>query len=176
MVWHSNQSQIKETKGKREDKKADSCSREETEKKWKIIQTLYIHQHQKTHFFLPPCETSWPPLAALRGVRFEAHVCVCLCVYMHAYISQMTITTINRSGEQNAAAAASRCMPDSKGHEGQDEIWRKAWSDKTARHRYYISDEEPGTENNSRCNEANLRPLVYSWGALIYQWKGDEGW
>lgn len=37
------------------------------------------------------------PLSALRGFRFKAHV----CVYMHAYISQMTITTINRSGEQN---------------------------------------------------------------------------
>lgn len=49
---------------------------------------------------------------SLRGPR--ARVCVC----MHAYISQMTITTLNRRGEQNEAVAASRCAPDSKGHLG----------------------------------------------------------
>lgn len=44
-------------------------------------------------------------------------------VYMHAYISQMTITAINRRGEQkNPTTTASRCTPDSEGHGSRDEI------------------------------------------------------
>ena len=88
MVWHSNQSQIKGAKGKREEKKQTATA------KRKIIQKLYIHRHQNRLLASTPWDYRLP-LSAMQCFHFKAHV------YMHAYISQMTITTINRRGEQN---------------------------------------------------------------------------
>jgi len=41
---------------------------------------------------------------------------------MHAYISQMTITTINRREEHRTITTSSHWVPDSEGHKSQDEI------------------------------------------------------
>lgn len=84
-----------QTKARSKELKGRERSRRQTATaKRKIIQKLYIHRHQNR--LLP--STPWDyrlPLSAMQGFHFKAHV------YMHAYISQMTITTINRRGEQN---------------------------------------------------------------------------
>lgn len=110
--WYDIQTKARSKEVKeREGPERQTASAQKKEEK-NHTKKLYIYRHQNLPVRLQTTAVSSARLS-LQG----PHVC------MHAYISQMTIATINTRGEQNTpTTTASHCTPDSQGHGSQDEI------------------------------------------------------
>lgn len=80
-----------------------------------FLKKIYLFITIKTDFFLILVRAQTIAVSSARGWLQGPHVCI------HAYISQTTITTINRSREQKGVKSASDHTPDSQGQGSGDE-------------------------------------------------------